>query len=85
MTIQQNNTYVPPALRAAKPKHAAPKGNGAKRAAGGAIVSAALAGGFFAAGLSTGLNTGTAKAAPCAPSDDLLPGHQRRLRAAGRR
>ena len=69
MTIEQNNTYVPPALRAAKPKHAAPKGNGAKRAAGGAIVSAALAGGFFAAGLSTGLNTGTAKADTCAPSD----------------
>ena len=77
MKKDQNNTHIPPALRAAKPMRAAPKGNGAKRAAGGAIVSAALAGGgAFVAGPLAGLSglsglgsTGTAQAAPCAEND----------------
>ena len=70
MTIQQNNTYVPPALRAAKPKHAASRSVTARRVAGGAIVSAALATGFAGLGSLTGLNTGIAQAA-CAPNDFL--------------
>ena len=70
MTIHQNNTYVPPALRAAKPKHAASRSHTAKRVAGGAIVSAALATGFAGLGSLSGLNTGTAQAA-CQPDDFL--------------
>ena len=70
MTIQQNSAYVPPALRATKPKHAAPRGIAAKRFARGAILSVALAGGgAFVAGPLAGLGAGTAEAAPCAPGD----------------
>ena len=66
----QNNTYVPPALRAAKPKHAETRSHTAKRVAGGAIVSAALATGFAGLGALSGFNTGTAQAA-CQPNDFL--------------
>ena len=72
MTIQQNTTYVPPALRAAKPKHAATRNLTAKRFAGGAILSAAIAGGALRrrtarrSGRSGRGSTGTAQAAPCA-------------------
>src|SRR6476659_4361751 len=71
MTIEQRNTYVPPALRAAKPKHTASRSTTAQRVTRGAIVSAALAGGWFAIGLCTGANTATAQAAPCAATDQL--------------
>ena len=69
MTMELANTRVPPALRAAKPKHAAPSGIAAKRLAGGAMLSAAIAGGAFAAGPLVGLGSGTAVAAPCAEGD----------------
>ena len=70
MTIHQNNTYVPPALRAARPKHAETRSHTARRVAGGAIVSAALATGFAGLGALSGFNTGTAHAA-CQPNDFL--------------
>ena len=70
VAVEQNATYVPPALRAAKPKHAASRSHTAKRVAGGAVVSAALATGFAGLGSLTGLNTGIAQAA-CAPDDFL--------------
>ena len=73
MSIDQTNTtIVPPALRARPKKHAAPRNRAAKRFAGGAVLSAAIAGGAFAAGPLAGLaglddvgSTGTAQAAPC--------------------
>ena len=75
MSIEQTNTItVPPALRARPKKHAAPRNRAAKRFAGGAVLSAAIAGGAFAAGPLAGLagldgvnvgSTGTAAAAPC--------------------
>ena len=74
MSIDQTKTAtVPPALRA-RPKHAETRGLAAKRFAGGAVLSAAIAGGAFAAGPLAGLagldgvnvgSTGTAQAAPC--------------------
>src|SRR4051794_30422334 len=73
VTIQQTTVYVPPALRSTRPKHAGPASAMAKRFAGGALLSAAIAGGFAAAPLAgfSGLgNTGTAQAA-CAPNDFL--------------
>ena len=70
MSIDYNNAYVPPALRSASPKHAASRTLTARRVAGGAIVSAALATGFAGLGSLSGLNTGTAHAA-CAPNDFL--------------
>ena len=89
MTIQQTTTYVPPALRAAKPKHAATTNLMAKRFAGGALLSAAIAGGGFAAAPLAGLSglgsTGVAQAAPCATDDFCVPGRRGRTRAVRRR
>ncbi len=68
MTIDHSNAYVPPALRAGGPKHSAAKPLTAKRMAGGAIVSAALATGFAGLGSLSGFNAGVAQAA-CAPND----------------
>src|ERR1700750_3103150 len=67
--IEPANTTAPPALRARRPKHAAPSHLSTKRLAGGAMLSAALAGGTL-----FGLATGTAEAAPCWGSSCNTPG-----------
>ncbi len=73
MTIQQTHTHIPPALRAAKPKHEATRSVATKRLAGGAVLSAAIASGAFViaplAGLSSIGAAGIAQAAPCADGD----------------
>ncbi len=68
-SIELTNNAAPPALRAKAPKHAAPASYTTKRFAGGALLSAAVAAGTFGVGLTSGMNTGTAEAAPCAAND----------------
>ena len=81
MSTQLSNNYVPPALRGSTPRHAGDRTLTARRVAGGAIVSAALATGFAGLGTLAGF-TGIAQAA-CAPNDFLCQAQEGGAEAFG--